>query len=63
MENKTYDLLKVIIEHNSFLQNLLIDIKYGSTFEEIKEKIQSKSEDIENLIQKFINESKHNIPS
>ena len=63
MENKTYDLLKVIIEYNSFLQNILLDIKYGSTFEEIKEKIQSKSEDIENLIQKFINESKHNIPS
>lgn len=59
MENKTYDLLKVIIEQNSFLRNLLLDIKYGSTFEEIKEKIQSKSEDIENIIQNFINENKH----
>jgi hypothetical protein len=59
MEDKTYEFLKVIIEHNSFLRNLLLDIKYGSTFEEIKKKIQSKSEDIENLIQNFINENKH----
>ena len=59
MENKTYDLLKVIIEENSFLQNLLIGIKYGSTVEDIKQKIQSRSEDIENIIQNFINENKH----
>ena len=59
MENKTYDLLKVIIEENAFLQNLLIDIKYGSTVEDIKQKIQIRSEDIENIIQNFINENKH----